>query len=133
MMEHFFKTVPTYLPLNIQAATWENPQFNIHGKGWYFNLVGEWRIIDSEKILVACDDKDAYSYIAKLIGLQIIGVQPLSGKPYLDPVFLLSDGTKLEVFSNQPLEPWRFRVFNDDSDETIVFYIADPYNPDHSK
>jgi hypothetical protein len=126
MMTNFLREVRESLPLRIEQVSWEDAQFNINGEGWFFNLVGEWRITDNEKVLAGCYDDFVQDYVQKLKGTSIVDIKPLSGPPYIDPVFILSNGFRIEIFSTKALEPWRMMIAENH------LYIAEPNDANHA-
>ena len=120
MFEEFLNELRQALPLKVTMVEWNDPLLTILGKDWNFNAMTEWRCCDNFKLIKACYDNNSSEFISKFVGLDIIGVDCQSGLPVIDPVFIFSNGLKLQFFSTTALEPWKFRLPND------KLFIASP-------
>lgn len=67
-------------------------------------------------------DATAGDHINELVGSDIIAIVAQSLTLKADPVFILSDGRKLEVFSDQYLDPWVMRLPG-------MTFVASPTDP----
>lgn len=65
-----------------------------------------WRISDTSGIEFGCWDEETTQKTATLKTLEIVGVSSAGSPNSLDPIFELSDGRFLEIFSTTTLEPW---------------------------
>lgn len=93
--------------LTIAQASWDGTQLHLSGDLWSFNGIVEWRITCDGRATTGSADENAQARVSELIGLTVVAAQSQSSvDPYLDPVFTLSDGTRLEVFSSFSFEPW---------------------------
>lgn len=93
-------------PMYIKNVSWDGDTLIIEGDEWSFSTLSAWRIISSTAIEFACWDKDIDELVRGLNGLSIVSVRPQGSTLDLDPVFGLSDGRLLEVFSTDTVEPW---------------------------
>ncbi len=112
MFEEFINELKKVLPLKVSFAEWNDPLLTILGEGWNFNAMTEWRFCDNYKVLKACYDDNSGDFITRIVGLDIVAVDCQSGPPVIDPVFTFSDGMKLQIFSTNAIEPWKFRLPN---------------------
>ncbi|MGE4574773.1 MULTISPECIES: hypothetical protein [Parachlamydia] len=115
--------VKRYLPLKILKIEWNGTTFHMHGSSWGFSSLSSWRISAEKKIVFGCFDKDSTSLIANFENMEIkeIGFQNESLK--IDPVFFLSNGQKIEIFSTDTYEPWIFHL------DQLGTYVATPSEP----
>lgn len=97
------------LPLAVEGVTWNSPMLWIGGEGWNFNSVSAWRITLGRVVLCADSDDSASTMINTLVGQRIVAVDVQSTSVEVDPVFILSDGRRLEIFSTDTYEPWTMR------------------------
>lgn len=121
MINDLIKSVEKSLPLKIERAEWNDPVLSIGGSGWSFNTTSSWRIVNQSCLVTGCEDDAASEAAAKLKGCIIRSCEAMSVEPALDPRFILSNGTKLEVFSATAVEPWVMRL---PGDEPI--FVASP-------
>jgi len=98
------------LPLTIEEVTWNSPMLWIGGAGWNFNSVSSWRITSRRIVLCADADDSAPTIIQTLIGQKVVGVDVQSTSVEVDPVFILSDGRRLEIFATDTYEPWTMEL-----------------------
>lgn len=123
MIENMIIQIKKYLPLKILEVKWDGTIFQIYGPKWNFTTLSAWRISTDKNMAFGCFDKDSMQLIKSLNNLEILGVDFQASILKIDPVFLLSNGQKLEVFSTDTYEPWTFHV-----DELGIF-IATPNEP----
>src|ERR1700733_5261445 len=123
MIEKMIMQIKQYLPLRISEVNWDGTIFQIHGPNWNFTTLSAWRISSVDKINYGCFDKDSIQLVSSLQNTEIRDITFQSDSLKVDPVFLLSNGQKIEIFSTDTFEPWTFRV-----DELRVF-IPTPSEP----
>ncbi len=111
-MKTLFKTINSYVPLSIISVEWSYPALNISGPNWIFNINCAWRITDNQKLVCGCEDPDASEVLKNLIDQEIIEILSQSTSLSIDPILVLSNNYKLEVFSTTYLEPWIFELPN---------------------
>jgi hypothetical protein len=100
------KDARAHLPLKIRVAWFERLYLHLHGDDWTFNSDSPWRVTEAGRMIWGYGDATAGDHINELVGSDIIAIVAQSLTLKADPVFILSDGRKLEVFSDQYLEPW---------------------------
>lgn len=66
-----------------------------------------WRIVTSDSFIQGSEEVTEAKVQQLLTGEEIESVKS-SGRPDIDPVFVLKSGLCLQVFSIHPLEPWTF-------------------------
>jgi len=98
------------LPLTITHASWSGDALQLYGQDWSFNSPSVWRLVKDGLVHCACYDERASDALAELVGVQIVRVTAQSEKTPVDPVFHLSTGIAIEVFSTDTFEPWVMRL-----------------------
>jgi hypothetical protein len=121
MLKLFIEDLKKQLPLKIEVANWDETLLHIRGENWSFNGLTEWRIVDSKRMIIGCYDGGSEDMISRIIGKEIVDVDTCgSAFIKIDPVFVFSDGSALELFSTGALEPWKMTLPNG------RIYIASP-------
>lgn len=94
------------LPLKVTLVTWDDPVLLLQGPDWDFHTTSAWRVINDKIVVYACWDNNVTQKLQGLVNQEIISVEIQSSMIEVDPVFLLSHGQKLEIFSTDTFEPW---------------------------
>lgn len=112
MIHSMVATISSRLPLTVQRASWADPILTLGGSDWSFSSISSWRIgIAGGNVSKACADSSGVEdAVTKLVGQNVVQVKPQSEEVPIDPVFVFTDGTILEVFSTDTYEPWTLRV-----------------------
>lgn len=110
MIDHMIQSLLSLYPLLIKHISWDGDVLNLVGTDWNFNTLSAWRITHDGKIQFACWDEGIGDRLKELEGLSIVRVRPQGQCIQEDPVFELSDGRYLEIFSTDTIEPWSFQV-----------------------
>lgn len=110
MIESLLAVLAKVLPLQIQFVSWDGDVLTMSGEGWSFSTLSAWRIVQEGRISFACWDKDVREKVELLKGEQIVRTSRQSILVSVDPVFELSNGTRLEVFSSDTFEPWVLKL-----------------------
>lgn len=110
MMNSLINVLVSLLPLMVKQVSWDGDTLVIAGDGWSFSSLSAWRISNGESVQFACWDKDIDDSVNELNGLNIVAVKHQGSTISVDPVFELSDGRLLEVFSTDTVEPWVLRL-----------------------
>ena len=74
-------------------------------------------------MVCGCYDNHSNEQISLLKGSEIIKVNFQDSSLKIDPVFILSTGLKLEIFSTDTFEPWTFGL-NDE-----IVFVPTPSEP----
>ena len=106
MIDDLIKIISRHLPLRIERSEWNDPVLSIGGENWSFNTTSSWRVVNNSRLIAGAEDNLASEVITTLIGTDIEFCEPMSKNPNIDPRFVLSNGTKLEIFSASGFEPW---------------------------
>ncbi|MEJ2866772.1 hypothetical protein WCD74_03290 [Actinomycetospora sp. OC33-EN08] len=93
-------------PLLIGAITTDWPQFGFGGTNWGFQTTSSWRLVGDEGIVTSSGSPDLESGVLGLVHLSVVAVSEQARLTPGDPVFLLDNGWRLEVFSELALDPW---------------------------
>ena len=117
------EVIKPQMPLTIAFADWDDAILKIYGDTWKFNSLCAWRLQTSDKVLCGCYDDDAREVVLSLNGLKITEIKCQDRNLKIDPVFVLSNGQFLEIFSTDTCEPWTFSI-----GETDIF-VATPSEP----
>jgi hypothetical protein len=106
MIEHLRRELAPLLPLEITKASFVDPTLTLAGDGWSLSSGSAWRVTKGGVLAYGWSDPAAIDGVLDLCGKSIIAVAPQSALMAGDPAFELSDGAWLEVFSDQPTDPW---------------------------
>ena len=106
MLQPLLHCLRQLLPLTIAFVKWEDPLLSLQGPDWDFHTTSAWRVISDTIVVYACWDNDVSHKLQGLMNQEIIGVEVQSSMIEVDPVFILSHGQRLEIFSTETFEPW---------------------------
>lgn len=110
MSESYARALHTALPLKVDEASWGDDEVLIlSGVEWSLAITCAWRVV-GRRLLFGWESEDARILVDRMGGLAIVGCESQSAFLAVDPRFLLSDGTALELFSAHHLEPWVMTV-----------------------
>ncbi|MBU1168437.1 MAG: hypothetical protein KKD44_02630 [Proteobacteria bacterium] len=110
MINNLLNVLINILPIIVEKVSWDGDTLIIAGDGWSFSTLSAWRVINRGTIQFACWDKNINESVNELSGLSIVSVAAQGLNIGVDPVFELSDGRLLEVFSTDTVEPWTLRL-----------------------
>lgn len=125
MMTEIIRNIAVFLPLSIDLIEWNDPCLTLVGKNWNFFTTSSWRIIESNKLICGCYDNDAFKTLNEIKNLDIISIDIQSNHLLADPIFLISNGYKLEIFSTIFFEPWTFNF------SSGIVYVSSPSDPNN--
>jgi len=108
MIKKVIKDISVFLPLFLEAVEWNDPNLILIGKTWSFSTISCWRIINGNKLICGCYDKEVIEVLDQIKNTSIVSIEIQSNHLFADPVFIFSNGYKLEVFSTTYYEPWIF-------------------------
>ena len=109
-MSIIFYKITDFLPLELKIVKWHQEILSLQGEDWSFTCKGSWKVIDNEKLLRACYEPQAASFLEKLRNLLIISIAPQSINFPIDPVFGFSNGYKIEIFSTCSKCSWSLQL-----------------------
>jgi hypothetical protein len=108
--ESFALALHAALPLKVDKACWGDDEIlTLSGVGWSLAIGCAWRVV-GRRLSFGWESEDARTQMGHVNGLDIIGCEVQSTFFPVDPRFLMSDGTALELFSAHHLEPWVMTV-----------------------
>lgn len=110
-------------PLRITSASWQDPVLALAGHEWWFSCLSSWRIVDTDRMVVGCDDDDAGHAIDRLSNASVVRCESFSHPVLGDLRIIVTGGLALEVFVSSPTDPW---VFHLPVPPTIVPAPGDP-------
>ncbi|MBA3238019.1 MAG: hypothetical protein H0T62_06675 [Parachlamydiaceae bacterium] len=122
MIEKMIAQAKKYLPLQILEVVWDGTVFQMYGSTWNFNTLSAWRLSTKNKMIIGCFDKDSERLINCLKNVEILDVDLQTNFLKIDPVFILSNGQRLEIFSTDTYEPWIFKF-------SEIVYVPTPGEP----
>ncbi|WP_143406418.1 hypothetical protein [Estrella lausannensis] len=102
--------VTEFLPLTIEEVDWDGAIFNLRGAKWAFSTFSAWRVCTLQEVVFACYDQNISDKLKSLEGLKIVSISIQSDLVKVDPLFCLSNGLLIEIFSSDTFEPWTFWV-----------------------
>ena len=120
MISKIIKDVINFTPLIVDYIEWNDPILSFGGNNWSFYSVSSWRAILNNKLDFACYDDVTEEKLKRLQNNHIISIEIQSNHLPSDPVFVFSNGYKLEIFSVTYLEPWVF------GSPTTIVHIGSP-------
>jgi hypothetical protein len=110
MIEKMIIKVKPYLPLKISEVIWDGTVLNMYGLTWNFTTLSAWRISKENKLDFGCFDENSDQLISCIKNLEILDLDIQCNLLKIDPVFVFSNGQKLEIFSTDTYEPWTFQI-----------------------
>ena len=111
MIEQLADSLSLLLPLTVREASYrQDIALMLAGQGWAFSTMSAWRVIRNGVLAFGWSDARAADLVWDLCGQQILSVRAQSQAMRGDPVFELSTGERLEIFSDHPTDPWVFRL-----------------------
>lgn len=78
-------------------------------------------------MVCGCYDENSVDFVKKLVGETITQIDIQDSVLKIDPVFVFSNGLRLEIFSTDTFEPWTFNV------EKLGLFVPTPSEPQISK
>lgn len=108
MIKEIIKDIKQPMSLIVDYTEWSDPVLSFGGNNWSFYSVSSWRVIVNNKLDFACYDSVAEEKLKNFLNNNIISLEIQSDHLPSDPIFVFSNGCKLEIFSVTYLEPWVF-------------------------
>lgn len=110
MIEHLRRELALLFPMTIREAVFVDPMLTLAGDGWSLSSGSAWRVTMGGVLEFGWSDPMAADRIWDLCGQAIVSVAPQSSLMAGDPAFEISNGQWLEIFSDQPTDPWSLRL-----------------------
>lgn len=110
MIERMIIKAKQLLPLMISEILWDGTMFHMYGSNWSFFTLSAWRISTINRVIFGCYDNDSMTLINSLKNVEILDIDIQTSPLTIDPVFILSNGQKIEIFSTDTYEAWTFQV-----------------------
>jgi hypothetical protein len=123
MIESMIVKTKQFLPLKILYSEWNGTSLELNGSTWTFNTLSAWRLSTSNRMVCGCYDDNSKEQISLLKTKEIVEIEFQDSKLKIDPVFILSNGQKLEIFSTDTFEPWTFGLNNE------IIFVPTPSEP----
>jgi len=114
------------LPLEIGRALWDGTVLNVGGDDWSLTTMSPWRLTRHGALVTSYENEDGdHPALAALVGRRVVECVAQSSLVPLDPAFVIDDGSVLEVFGTDTLEPWVLGTAR----RTVVADSQGPYEP----
>lgn len=95
------------LPLKISRFDYSDTRLEIGGEEWEFRTFSTWRVIRHGVVEIAWGQSEEFlRRTQKLCGLSILSIALQSPRMSGDLAIELTDGWCVEIFSDQPVDPW---------------------------
>jgi hypothetical protein len=91
--------------LTVQATTFHNYVLQVRGSGWILTSTPSWRLAQGGAFICGAGQPSTPELVRRLHGKSIEAVAAQSALLPADPVFELSGGMHLEIFSDQASTP----------------------------
>ncbi len=124
MIENMIIEVKQCLPLAVSEVKWDGTLFHMYGPNWSFTTLSSWRMSTTSKMLFGCFDEGSEKLISCLKNTAILDINIQTNSLKIDPVFIFSNGQRMEIFSTDTFEPWTFNVHE------LGFFSATPSVPE---
>lgn len=121
-MKGAFILIREALPLTIREAEWADPVLTLAGEGWSLAASCPWRVTSNSGLEISDSHPDAVDLVWELVGVSVRAAQPQNNGALVDPRFILSNDTVLELFSTFSSDAWTLRL------PTLT--IVGPLSPD---
>jgi len=113
MIDYIIRLIRQCFPLPVKGVSWDGNILTLSGPNWSFSTISAWRVLDNgSSIEYACWDCEVENRIKEFEGENIIEVYKQGAIVTVDPVFKLSTGKQLEIFSSDTFEPWVLKLPN---------------------
>lgn len=123
MIDELRAAIREFLPLRIDELDFNDPVVVLAGQGWSVSIACPWRLMREGLLLTSIEDSNAEARLRELVGSTVVDVVAQTGaRPSSDPVLVLSDEARLEIFSDTDLDPWVVRL----PGKTFVGSASDP-------
>lgn len=107
MIEEMNAVLVPILPLTIHKVDARGLKFELCGTGWSFRARSAWRVLRYGVVEIAFgQNEEILRQTQKLCGLSLLSIAVQSPRMRDDLAIELSDGWWIEIFSDQPVEPW---------------------------
>ncbi len=124
MIKPMLSNIAPFLPLKIDSVNWTRETLHFHGEGWSFYTLSAWRLGDSKAMILGCFDDKAEKIASYLTDQTIAAISIQDRVLACDPVFELTSGYRLEIFSTDTFEPWTLHI------QKVGFYSATSGSPE---
>lgn len=112
MIDYIIHHLLESLPLKIETVSWDGDVLTLSGLDWSFSTLSAWRVLNTSSIEYACWDRNIEAKVQALAHQMIVGATEQGSIMAVDPVFQLSNGQSLEIFSSETFEPWTLKLPN---------------------
>ncbi len=109
-MTDAFGLIRAALPLTIQEAEWSDPILTLTGEGWSLAAMCPWRVTDTTGIVMSFTHPESEDLVWDLVGVALVAVHRRGVVQLVDPLFELSNGALLELFSTFGWDAWTLRL-----------------------
>ncbi|WP_425861448.1 hypothetical protein [Arthrobacter sp. TWP1-1] len=107
MIDEMNELLGPLLPLKIHKVDAHGMNLGLNGEGWGFSARSAWRVTRHGVVEIAGgQSEDFLLRMQKLCGLSILSIALQSPRMSGDLAIELTDGWWVEIFSDQPVDPW---------------------------
>ena len=92
------------LPLTILTFQVNSPSLNLIGDSWSLTLMCPWMIRPPDSQF-NWSSPDLETRLQRVVGRQLVDAEG-DGEELIDPVFILDDGTRIDLFAGENPHPW---------------------------
>ena len=92
------------LPLTILTFQVNSPSLNLIGDSWSLTLMCPWMIRPPDSQF-DWSSPDLETRLQRVVGRQLVDAEG-DGEELIDPVFILDDGTRIDLFAGENPHPW---------------------------
>ena len=93
-------------PLVIKAVEFHDPVLVVSGEDWGLTTMCPWRVLRDGDMEMSWSTANAEDRAWDLVGRAILAAPQCDR----DPVFEMSGGSRLELFSDTDIDPWNLRL-----------------------
>jgi len=111
-MIYLLQDVVDFLPLAVLNTSWDGDTLTFGGSSWRFSARCEWRVLAKNQLQFSSISESGKMVERGLVGLSVVGVQSQSIHLIIDPAFEFSDGSVIEIFSVDTMDPWELQLPN---------------------
>jgi hypothetical protein len=107
VFEELQNLISPSLPLRVSSVEFHDPTAVLAGSEWSLAITCPWRVTRGGALVTSPSDPHAAARLGDLVGGAIASLRDRSGDDTpADPVFVFSDGARLELFADTDVDPW---------------------------
>lgn len=107
-MFDFIEKIKDFFPLCVENIGFVDERLFFSGNGGDFSAACAWRVCKGGRLLYACLDDGVNDLLMSFVGVEIVDFFWIDPVLKIDPSFVFSDGSRLDVFCSVSMDPWVF-------------------------